>query len=386
MAVFGYPYLPQASYGFVGAPYGSGATMVDPIQGGGGFGGGSGLGSYFPAQATVQSSYNQLLGTQYGWDTQERMNQLAQQTLSDNTLRQLLMGRYLGELDSGTQRYLGDVGLQGTQYTADRSLEQALGVAGIQDLMNRYIADQSLAGQLGVANIGLQGTRYSADKALEQALGVAGLETGAQRYASELGLQGVGLQTGAQRYGSELGLQGLLGSTQMQSASQDLASRLGLQGTGLETQAARDVAGIQGQSAENVARINAGTNLGTAQLGALASMYGSAAGAGADRFAATQQRASAATDAAQRAHQARLGLQSDYAGYQNALQLGAMSSNAQKEAARLNNIASIIDQQRKVNTTNAMLSYMNRFIPQIVNSATGLLNRSPGVGAGAGVA
>lgn len=139
------------------------------------------------------------------------------------------------ELDLIREQGVWNVNIQnaisyGNNLVAKTSAEAEIEINRATNETNRYLGDLGLRGvelqtgaQRYVAQLGLEGTKYSADAQKEISRGV----NEANKYLGELGLQGTKLQTDAQRYVGELGLRG----TELQANTQRYLGELGLEGT-----------------------------------------------------------------------------------------------------------------------------------------------------------
>lgn len=324
---------------FGGVGYGYSPYALAGLGGGGGAGLGAALGQYYNA-----------LAQQYGSDTAYRIAEGNAIFGERADIRGNETARYLGDLRASSDDLASRLTLQGL---LDQSLQNRMAqenVAGITGGANRYISEQQRAAQEAVARI-TGGFNQN----------IAGINAQSNRDVAQLGLQGI---LGQAQYGylGDVGVAGITGNANRDVAGIQGQTSLGT--TGLQGLTAQNVAGIEGNTARDVARLGLQGQLGTAQYG----YQGQLAQAGANRLASQLGYMGNIANVGGRALSSQLGYQSDLAGYQNALALGEMNAAAQREAARLNNLASILDQKRRGETTKAVLKLISPLIGKLNNS------------------
>jgi hypothetical protein len=175
---------------------------------------------------------------------------------------------YAGELSLGKQK--GDFDVSIATIGANAQVNSTTIRSEADKEINRVRSDTDRY----IADVGLQGTR---------------LQTDAQRYAAELGLRGTEVQAGAQRYLGELGLEGTKYSADKESewrravAGLEIQGRLDLQpiiNAGLarvaeiEGAAARDVAETTGRYGLEATRTRSEADKAIGKMGLAGNMYG----------------------------------------------------------------------------------------------------------------
>lgn len=141
---------------------------------------------------------------------QEYANNVAKALQEANSVKQAMaqvgaqlyeadMLGYTGELSAAAQmdanasdRYGYELGLEGTQYTADKNYDATVYNADRNLEGTKYTADQNLIGTKYNADKNYEGTKYAADKNYAATIGAANISASAQRAAASIAAAGGG--------------------------------------------------------------------------------------------------------------------------------------------------------------------------------------------------
>ena len=99
--------------------------------------------------------------------------------------RENATNRYLGELDSETQKYVSDNQLTGTKYVSDKDSETQKYVSDNQLTGTKYVSDKDSETQKYVSDNQLAGTKYVSDKDSETQKYVSDNQLTASKYAAD---------------------------------------------------------------------------------------------------------------------------------------------------------------------------------------------------------